>query len=750
MNVPSASVRPDPTAPRTPRVGRLVPPRLRTETIPRPRLDRLLEAGRDRRLTIITAPAGYGKTTALAAWSAAGSGPRAWVTVDAADNDPVRFLAGVADALDDAVPGAAADAQRLLRGGSDPASTVVPSLATALAEGSADGAPVVVLDDVHLLSDPDALAVLAALVDTLPDGTRFVLGSRGAVPLALGRRRVTGELLEVGQDELRFAGTEIARYLNGSLDLDLDGPTLAAVERRTEGWPAAVSLVGLALQARPDAVGFVSAGPLGTSGPVAEYLTQEVLARVPDRTREFLVRTAVLHRMNPELCAALLQDPEAAQDYADARRSNLLIASVDDRGEWARPHALLRELLLSALRARGADGDPRYDTAALHRRAAEWFEEARLPEDAVEHAIEAGDGVMAARIVAGQWWSESVRLYRHRSVLRMIDRMPRERGPYANLVAAIGGLFTAMSGGREPDVQAHLKWIDPDDRSPQSGFAPILAAGVWVAYVFGDVGRAVRAGEALPHGAPESTGRGLLALAIARWYAGDVEGMRADLDRLPATLETMPVMAPWLWAARALLALEDGTPEVAVAHATRAEGFARLSGAESAPSSRIVFVALGSALVAAGQLDEAAEPLRHGLTLSAAPPGTVAHAHAHIALGTLHAARRETAEARRHAIAAREIVDGCADPGAIAARVEALEARIAARPTLDSAAGSAPTEAELRVLRHLPSDASLATIAGELFLSTNTVKSHVRRLYRRLGVGSRPEAVAEARRRGLL
>ncbi|MGX6447655.1 AAA family ATPase, partial [Patulibacter sp. S7RM1-6] len=622
MSTRTASDRRDgaPAAPVPSRPPRLSPPRLRRETIARPRLDRLLDAGRRHRLTVVTAPAGYGKSTALASWAATVDGPRAWVTLDGADNDPVRLLAAVADALDGAVPGAADDVQRLLRGGSDPVATVVPRLAAALAEAPPERRPVLVLDDVHELVDPDALAALEALVDGLPDGVRFALGSRTALPLGLGRRRVAGELLEVGREELRFADAETARFLNGSLDLGLDGPTLAAIERRTEGWPAAVSLVGLALQARPEAVEFVTAGSLGTSAHVAEYLTQEILVRVPPRMRDFLVRSAVLRRMSPELCAHVLQDPEAARDYAEARRSNLLIATVDERGEWARPHALFRELLLAALATRGADGDPRYDAAALHRRAAEWFERARLPEDAIEHAIDAGDGVLASRIVAGQWWDESVRLYRHRTVLRMIERIPPERGPYANVVAAIGGLFTAMSGGREPDIEAHLKQLDPSDRSPEAAFAPVLAAGVWVAYVFGDVGRAVRAGEGLPHGAPESTGRGLLSLAIAHWYAGDVAAMRAVLDRLPTALETMPVMAPWLWTARALLALEDGAPDVAVAHASRAEGLVRLYGAESAPTSGVVLVALGSALTAAGRLDEAEEPLRRALPLSATPP----------------------------------------------------------------------------------------------------------------------------------
>src|SRR5215468_4557427 len=262
--------------------------------VPRPRLTAQLDDGRSRRLTLVCAPAGSGKTALLAAWAAGGRQPVAWLSLDEGDNDPARFWRHVAAALERARPGVSGRVGPLL--GSAPRSFegVVTALVNELADRPAAGQALLVLDDYHLISAGQVHASVQFLIGLLPPGLRLVLAARSDPPLRLGRLRARGELTELRASDLRFTAAEAAELLRATpAARDLTGAAIEALTAKTEGWAAGLQLAGLSLQAHDDADAFVAAFS-GSHRFVLDYLAEEVLDHQDAQVRQFLLETSVL------------------------------------------------------------------------------------------------------------------------------------------------------------------------------------------------------------------------------------------------------------------------------------------------------------------------------------------------------------------------------------------------------------------------------------------------------------------------
>jgi LuxR family maltose regulon positive regulatory protein len=398
--------------------SKLIPPRT-PRLVARGRLLELLDAGVQGRLTLLTGPAGSGKTVLLSSWATTAilPGPVAWLSLDAADNDPARFWSYLLAALRQT--GAAPPNGRLERlalpiGGPDQG--FLPELAAGLAELA--GPVVVVLDDFHQLTNPALLDSLVTVLRRSPASLRLVLASREDLPLSLARLPAVGRPIEVGAAELAFTADEAAKLL-ASHGLVLADADLALVWARTEGWAAGLRLAALSLQDHPDPAGFI-AGFVGTSRAVADFLWEEVLGRLPEEDRTFLLHTSVVERVSGELADALTGRADGAQTLARLEWANAFVVALDQGRSWFRYHQLLAELLQARLQASA----PRL-VPELHRRAAGWYRDHGLPVEATRHALAGGQWPLAAELLTGIW--QGFILDGEMALLgELVDRFPAE------------------------------------------------------------------------------------------------------------------------------------------------------------------------------------------------------------------------------------------------------------------------------------------------------------------------------------
>jgi len=344
---------------------------------------------------LVSAPAGFGKTTLLAEWLAVGAArptkesSAAWLSLDQGDNEPVTFWSYVVAALRSAVPGVGETATALLDAPAPPMTTVLTSLVNELA--AADPL-VLVLDDYHLIETVEIHEAMGFLLDHLPAQVHLVIASRADPPLPLARLRARGELLEVRAADLRFTDGEAAAYFDG-MGLHLDAGDVAALEGRTEGWIAALQLAALSLRGRDDVATFIE-GFAGDDRYVVDYLVEEVVQRQPEDVRRFLLETSILDRLSGPLCDAVTDQPGGRARLEALDRANLFLVALDDRRQWYRYHHLFADVL----RARLLDEHPER-VPDLHRRASAWHERAGDTTVAIEHALAAGDSDRAAGLV---------------------------------------------------------------------------------------------------------------------------------------------------------------------------------------------------------------------------------------------------------------------------------------------------------------------------------------------------------------
>ncbi len=372
-------------------------PPARPSLIPRPRLVERLDGWHHAPLILVSAPAGYGKTTLVSGWLKEKQIPSAWLSLDGGDNDPIRFLQYLVAALSPLAPGVEAEASGMLQGARPVQfEELINLLINELA--SHPGPFVLVLDDFHLIHTEAVPRILAHLLEHLPPQMHLAVLTRTDPPLPLSRLRASGQLLDIRADQLRFTREEVAAFLNEAMGLALSDGDLAALEARTEGWIAGLQLAALSMQGHKDIHGFVSAFT-GSHHYVMDYLVEEVLKNQPPKVSTFLLQTSLLDRLCGPLCEAVVEadpaDPLDGQTILETlEEMNLFVIPLDDERHWYRYHHLFADVLRKRLEHQQPQVLP-----DLHRRASRWYEQNGFLAESVQQAIAAGDQDRAAGLI---------------------------------------------------------------------------------------------------------------------------------------------------------------------------------------------------------------------------------------------------------------------------------------------------------------------------------------------------------------
>src|SRR5438270_1499461 len=447
-------------------------PRLRPNVVPRPRLIERLNEGLHRKLSLIAAPAGFGKTTLVSEWVASCDRQVAWLSLDEGDNDPTRFLTYLVAALRTIAPTLGEGVLGALQ---SPQPSPPEAILTALLNDltTISDHLVLVLDDYHVLDAKAVDHALTFLLEHLPPQMHLVIATREDPQLPLARLRARGHLTELRATDLRFTPSEAAEFLNQGMGLNLSAEDIAALERRTEGWIAGLQLAAISLQGQQDATGFITSFT-GSHHFVLDYLLEEVLGQQDTRLQTFLLRTSILDRMTGSLCDAVLLIPagsgQATLEYLE--HVNLFLVPLDNERRWYRYHHLFAELLRQRLQQRSASspGDEVWDVTGLHSRASVWYEEHGLEIEAFHHAAAANELARAERLIEGGGMPLHFR-GAGTPVLNWLESLPRtalDARPslwvtYASTLL-FGGQHTAVEGKLRA-AEAALQGTEPDDRT---------------------------------------------------------------------------------------------------------------------------------------------------------------------------------------------------------------------------------------------------------------------------------------------
>jgi LuxR family maltose regulon positive regulatory protein len=371
---------------------KLYAPSARTTLVTRPRLTERLEEGTKGKLTLVCAPAGFGKTTLLSEWILQSELSVGWLSLDEGDNDPTRFLSYVITAIQSVKADVGKETLSSLRSAQPPPTQIVlTALVNELATVPHDLA--LILDDYHVLDDEPVHAAVAFLLEHLPPQMHLIIASRTDPPLSLSRLLASGNLTRLSDSDLQFTPPEAVTFLNEAMGLELSAEDVAALEERTEGWIAGLQLAALSLRGREDVSGFVSAFA-GTSRQVFDYLAEEVFEQQPEDTRTFLLETSILDRLNGSLCDAVRGRDGGQTTLENLEGAHLLLVPLDDQRHWYRYHHLFSDFLRERIRRENVKMVPE-----LHRRASVWHERNGTAGEAVSHALAAEDYERAGGLI---------------------------------------------------------------------------------------------------------------------------------------------------------------------------------------------------------------------------------------------------------------------------------------------------------------------------------------------------------------
>ncbi len=619
---------------------KLYVPRPRRGLVPRPRLSERLDRGTASKLTLVSAPAGFGKTTLLAEWLAAGpaapAGERlvAWLSLDRADNDPVSFWTYVIAALRTVAPGVGESALAFLQAPQPPPiETVLTALLNDLGATAAD--IVLVLDDYHVIDASDVQEGMAFLLDHLPPWLHVVIASRADPALPLARWRARGELVEIRAAELRFTPDEAAAYLNEMMGLQLTARDVAVLEGRTEGWIAALQLAALSMQGRDDVAGFI-AGFAGDDRYVVDYLAEEVLQRQPDRVQAFLLQTSILDRLSGPLCDAVTGQGGGKATLEALDRGNLFLVPLDDRRRWYRYHHLFADVL----QARLLDEQPG-QMPDLHRRASVWYEQNGEQSVAIGHALAAGDFGRAADLV--ELAIPALRRTRQEATARgWLEALPAELvqvRPVLSVHFAGALLTTGEFEGVERRLRDAERWLDAPTVRHEGPQAPPAEMVVADEEEYRRLPGAIEVYRA--------------ALAMARGDApGTVRHARRALDLSPAEDHLCRASAA------GFLGLASwGSGDLEAAHRAWSACVAGLRRAGFVSDIMGCSIALADIRITQGRLGEAMRTYEQALQLVREQGGPVLRGTAdiHVGMSELHRERDDLPAATQHLLTSQQL-----------------------------------------------------------------------------------------------
>jgi LuxR family maltose regulon positive regulatory protein len=430
-------------------------PPARTSLVSRPRLVEKLDRGLKGTLTLISAPAGYGKTTLMSEWrtSVGRDFPLAWLSLDVNDNDFVRFMNYLAFALTTLDPVLAINTLPLVQSPQHPPiSEILTTLINDISEF--DQQFVFALDDYHVITDPAIHGAVTYLTDHLPPQMHLVILTRADPPLPLSRLRSRGQLVEIRSEELRFTIPEASAFFSQVMGIELSPAAITALESRSEGWIAALQLVALSIQGRTaeSLAGFIT-DFAGTHHYIADYLVEEVLNRQSDIVREFLLCTSILDQLTGSLCDALLDRGDGQNMLEILERSNLFLTGLDDERRWYRYHHLFADLLRSHLRR---EHPQRW--IDLHRRAAQWCEQHDMVEESVQYALTTEDYEMAGNLIE-KVSGDMVSRERISLMMRWVKSLPKEV-LYSRPRLCIYYAWTLSFGGYLDEADNLIRYVE--------------------------------------------------------------------------------------------------------------------------------------------------------------------------------------------------------------------------------------------------------------------------------------------------
>jgi len=613
-----------------------IPP-LRPNVVIRPRLIERLNEGLHRKLTLIAAPAGFGKTTLVSEWVEGIERPRArtaWLSLDEGDNDPARFLAYLVAALQtiaahigEGVLGALQSPQP------PPTEAILMALLneiTTLPDNF-----VLVLDDYHMIDAKPVDIALTYLVEHLPPQMHLVIATREDPQLPLARLRAQGQLIELRAADLRFTPSEAAEFLNQVMGLNLSAQDIAALEDRTEGWIVGLQLAALSMQGHQDVPGFIRAFA-GDHRYIVDYLVEEVLQRQPEPVRSFLLQTAILDRLNGPLCDAVTGQEEGNARLEALERGNFFVVPLDDQRHWYRYHHLFAEVLSAHLMAEQPD-----QVSALHRRASEWYEQHGSAADAIRHALAAKDFERAADLVELAWPGMR-RSRQEATLLGWLKALPDEL-LRCRPVLGVAYAHVLLASGEREGVEERLRdaerWLDTTAEMRGRPDAPAAAMDVVDEEGFRRL--------------PGTIAIARAGLALAR---GDVPGTvtyaRCALDLAPEDDHlTRGGAAGFL----GLAAWTSGDLEAA--HRSYADGMASLQKAGNISDAINGAIALAAIRIAQGRLRQAMRTYERGLQLATeqGEPVLRGTADMYVGMSELHREQNDLHAATQHLLRSKEL-----------------------------------------------------------------------------------------------
>jgi LuxR family transcriptional regulator, maltose regulon positive regulatory protein len=607
----------------------LRPPLLRTKffipkpsqpVVTRPQLLTLLNRSLQLPLIVISAPAGFGKTTLVGEWIRNINLPTTWLSLDHGDDDPSCFFSYFIGALQQVNKSIGREIQNVLGSGQLPP---VPFITASLINDilAADTPFILILDDFQEIQDPVIFEVLDTMLANPPKQLHLVLITREDPLLPLGRLRANNQMAEIRASDLRFSEAEVDQFLNGIMGLALSDEDIAALENRTEGWVAGIQLAAIAMYRRTDLSGFISRLS-GSHRFIFSYLTEEVLSRQPEHIQLFLLQTSILDKLCAELCNAVTGHDNSQALLEKCVHANLFLVPLDDEGRWYRYHHLFRDLLLTQ-RSR----KPQQDTLELHRRASRWYEGSGMIAESIEHTLVAADYGHAVQLLEDHARGMIMQGYL-KTVEGWMQAIPSEwqsRNPRANLAFA----WMHLMRGNYKSVAPYLKQaeeaisqVDPDDRARKPLRAEWLSLQSTLLNVQGEAEQSVElAKQALQLTDTEHYHVKSLAYAalgggyrLTGDYAGSVKAYQQSIQNSRVSRNILVEMVSV--SGLMVMAIEHGQLHVAYEAGSQALERLEREGAINLPITGIVYGCMGAVCYEWNQLERAFSYLSRGLQLS--------------------------------------------------------------------------------------------------------------------------------------
>ncbi len=736
---------------------KLYSPPLRPSLIPRPQLIAKINHGLSGKLTLVSAPAGFGKTTIMTEWLSQATIDCAqvgWFSLDEADNHPNQFLMYLVAALQTIDDDLGETAVTLLQSPQPvPKEAVLTSLLNDLAASSAGQQLFLVLDDYHLITETAVHDALTYLLENLPPNMHLILITRADPPLPLARLRVRGQMTEIRQADLCFTAVEAAAFLNEVMSLSLTTEQIEKLEARTEGWIAGLQLAAISMRERNDVAGFVTAFS-GSHRFVMDYLAEEALQGLPDAEQQFLLQTSILNRLNGDLGEAITGQKGGQQTLERLEEANMFLIPLDDNRVWFRYHHLFKDVLANRLQRDFPEQIP-----DLHLQAARWHQQNNLFTEAIAHALAGKHEQLAAEIVE----SQVLNLLKAGQVTTLsawLNQLPPQLVPQRPQLGIATAWVYLLMGALEP-IDTYLTTAEKTlDDHPNSAelLGEIAAIRTYQAARLGLVEQAIEQAHVAFDLLAEDN---LTVRCVVAFVLGGVYYLQQDFPQAISTMQeasqlgkqagNIHVAVSALSSAGDLL-YQQGDLAASESAYQQAIQLGTARNGQPMPVTASVYSGLATLRLAQKDVARARAYALDGLELGEKWLNADSQISCYLALAQIeHAAGnaapvQEALEKAKQLAATHQLNPGIED------QILACEAALSAAPAKPDDSGFLDplSEYELNVLRLVAAGLSNKETAEQLYLSVNTVKWHLKNIYSKLDVHGRVEAIARAQELDLL